>query len=343
MATVLVTGAAGQVGARLVRQLFALGYKVKGLVMPNDPMRVRIESLDMEVVEGNLLDPDLFPKLVVDVDAVIHTANLVSPLPGMSESEFFDNNVRGTFHLVRAASRRAEVLERFVHISSSGVYPNDAHKIAPRYYPVDELHPLRPIGVYPLTKIVNEHIVTVHARETGLRTVILRPSGICSGDAILRRFTVGSVCSRLKTGQAHPKSALYMENGTELWHALEQAAESPDQPCAIYDLQSRPWLYRPVDARDVAHGCICALESPAAVGEVFNIAAPHVIPFPQAAGIISEATDQNMLEWKVPVRWVYDLDIGKAKGRIGYHPRWGIKEMVRSALAVRRGESDGMS
>ncbi|MEM2935705.1 MAG: hypothetical protein QW231_00830 [Candidatus Bathyarchaeia archaeon] len=61
----------------------------------NDQMQLCIEGLDIEVVKGNLLDPNLAPKLVADVDAVIHTANLVSLLPGMSESEIFDSNVRG--------------------------------------------------------------------------------------------------------------------------------------------------------------------------------------------------------------------------------------------------------
>lgn len=340
---VLVTGAAGQVGSRLVRQLLRLNYEVKGLILPNDPLRTRIEGLDIKVVEGNLLDPNLAPNLVADVDAVIHTANLVSPLSGMSENKFFDNNVRGTFHLVRAASKRAKTLKRFVYISSSSVYPNDAHIIAPCYNPVDELHPLRPIGVYPITKITNEQIVSACERETGLKTVIVRPSGICSGDAILRRWSVSFVSNLLRIGQAHPRSSLYMSDGTELWHELEQAAESPNQLCAIYDEQGRPWMYQPVDARDVAHACVCALENPAAVGEVFNVSSPRAIPFSQATRIISKATGQSVLKWRVPVRWVYDLDISKAKGVINYRPQWGIEEMVRSALEVRRGESDGMS
>ena len=340
---VLVTGAAGQVGSRLVRQLLERGYKVKALILPSDPMQTRIEGLDIEVVEGNLLDPNLSPKLVADVDAVIHTANLVSPLPGMSESEFFDNNVRGTFHLIRASSKRANTLERFVYISSSSVYPNDAHIIAPCYNPVDEFHPLRPIGIYASSKMACEIIVAASTRESGLKTSIIRPSGICSGDAILRRWTVSFVCNLLKIGQAHPQGTLYMSDGTELWRELERKADSPDQLCAISDMEGRPWLQQPVDARDVAHACICALEHCDAIGEVFNIAAPQPIPFTQATRIISKATGQSVLEWRVPVRWIFDLDIAKAKSRIDYRPRWGIEEMVHSALAVQRGETDGMT
>lgn len=64
---------------------------MKGLILPNDPLRHRINGLKIEVIEGNLMNQSLAPKLVADVDAVIHTANLVSSLLEMSE---IDNNVR---------------------------------------------------------------------------------------------------------------------------------------------------------------------------------------------------------------------------------------------------------
>jgi len=343
MAKVLVTGAAGQVGCRLVRQLLEKGYEVKGVILPNDPARSRIDSLDLEVMEGDLLDPSVAEKAVRGVDAVIHTANLVGPLPRMSESEFFDNNVRATFHVVRAAGREADRIERFVHISSSSVYPSDSHQVAPCYTPIDEEHPLRPRGVYAMSKLIGEDIVNAVRRETGLRTAIIRPSGILSGDSVLGRWTVGFVSTILRAGQAHPDSELYMPDGTELWRDLEAAAASREQPCAVRDEEGRPWVYRPVDARDVAHALICALESPGAIGEAFNAAAPEPIPYPEAASVLSEVVGLPVLEWKVPVRWVFDVSIAKARSLIGYEPRWGLQEMVADAMAVRRGESDGMS
>ena len=343
MAKVLVTGAAGQVGCRLVRQLLARNYEVRGLVLPGDPARSRLQGLELEVVEGDLLDPQVAEKALEGMDAAIHTANLVSPLPGMSEAAWFDNNVRTTFNIARAAGRRADKLARFVHISSSSLYPNDSHEVAPCYDPIDEVHPLRPRGVYALSKLVGEDILWATRRETGLRATAIRPSGILSGDAVLRRWTVAFASIILKAGQAHPESALYRCEGGEPWTALEAVARSADQPCAITDLQGRPWMYRPVDARDVAHGLICALESPAAVGEAFNIAAPEPISYVEAAAILSERTGVPALSWQAPVRWVYDLSIVKARSLIDYRPRWGIREMIDDALAVRRGESDGLS
>ena len=341
MSLVLVTGAAGQVGSRLVRQLLERNYEVRGLILPDDPNQSRLDGLEIEVVEGNLLDMEVCERAIEGVDAVIHTANLVGPLPGMSETEFFDNNVRNTFNIVYAASKRADTLQRLVYISSSSVYPNDAHIIAPCYNPVDEMHPLRPQGTYPLGKVIGEQIVTTYARQTGLRSAIIRPSGICSGTAVLGRWSVGFVCGILRTGQSSPRSALYMSDGTELWHELEAAAVSNEQLCAIRDSEGKPWVYQLVDARDVAHGCVCALESGAAIGEVFNISAPRPITYDEASQAIAKETGQSILEWQTPVRWVFDLDNTKARCLIGYQPKWGIKEMVASALTVQRGESDG--
>jgi len=72
----------------------------------------------------------------------------VSPLPGMSDPDFFNNNVMNTFNLVSSAAKIANKIMRFVYISSSSVYPNDSHLIAPVYNPIDEMHPLRPEGSY---------------------------------------------------------------------------------------------------------------------------------------------------------------------------------------------------
>jgi UDP-glucose 4-epimerase len=339
---ILVTGAAGQVGSRLVRQLLAKNYQVKALILPEDPNRNRLDGLDIEFMEGNLLDTAICEKAIENVDAVIHTANLVGPLPGMSETNFFSNNVISTFNIANTASKQADRLRRFVHISSSSVYPNDAHAIATEYNPVDEEHPLRPEGAYPISKLVGEEIVRGYTRQTGLKSTILRPSGICSGTAILGRWSVAFVCNILRAGQRNPRSSLYMSDGTELWHDLEAAAESKDQPCAVRSTSEEPWVYQLVDARDVAHGCICALENDSEPGDVFNISAPEPITFDEAAEVISQLTGAEILNWRVPVRWLFDLGNTKARQKINYRPRWGIREMVESALAVQRGQSDGL-
>ncbi|MCS7263830.1 MAG: NAD(P)H-binding protein [Armatimonadetes bacterium] len=71
---VLVTGAAGQVGSRLVRQLLKSNHQVRAAVLTNDPLISRLKGLEIEIVEGNLLDLEFSEKILDGVDAVIHTA-----------------------------------------------------------------------------------------------------------------------------------------------------------------------------------------------------------------------------------------------------------------------------
>ena len=99
-------------------------------------------------------------------------------------------DISSVFGAMHAASRRdqlppwtmrADRLERFVHISSDAVYPMGNHNsLPPSYYPVDELHPKRPVALYPACKLVNEVQVESVARATGLRTAMIRPAASIS-------------------------------------------------------------------------------------------------------------------------------------------------------------------
>jgi nucleoside-diphosphate-sugar epimerase len=327
---VLVTGAAGQVGCRLVRQLLERNHEVVGTILPDDPCRERLDGLEVELVEGDLTDGDFVKRSVRGVDAVIHTANLVGP--------YFENNVKTNLEVSRACGERADSLDRLIYVSSSGVFPNNGEVIACAYHPVDELHPKRPDSEYSLSKLIGEELVEMASRRTGLRTVIVRPSHVLSGGAILKQFTVERVCSVLKAGQRNRRSELYMSDGTELWRQVEASARSEDQPCSVRDLEGRPWYYQPNDARDVA-GCLtCALEAPGAVGESFNVGAPLPFTFPEGAQLLSQITGQEVLDIRLPVRWRYDHDITKAKSWIGFQPRGDLKTMMASAKAVVAGE-----
>ena len=274
---ILVAGAAGQVGCRLVRQLLQRNHEVRGTVLPDDPALARLHGLDIELAAGDLTDEAFVSGAVAGVDAVIHTANYVGPQ--------FENNMQIDRLITRVCGAHADRLERLVYTSSSGVFPNNGETIACAYHPVDERHPQRPIGEYSLGKLLGEEFTRMAARETGLRTSIVRPSHVQSGDAILGRFTVGAVARLLQKGKGSPLGELHMADGTELWHDLLAEAVDEAQPCSVRDLDGRPWLYQPNDARDIAHMLVCALEEPGALDESFDriqdeLAVTGVCPIP---------------------------------------------------------------
>jgi UDP-glucose 4-epimerase len=329
---VLVTGATGQVGCRFVRQLLARNHEVRGTVWQGAPEAelARVQGLDLELRTGDLADVDFVRRAVQGVDAVVHTANLVGP--------YFENNVQTTLQVSRACGEAADRLDRFVYVSSSGVFPNDSHVLAPVYHPVDENHPKRATSEYNLSKLIGEQLTELAAQRTGLRTVIVRPSHVLSGEKVLAQFTVQRVVGNLKSGQANPGSELHMADGTELWRQVEAQAEDPSQPCSVTDLEGRPWYYQPNDARDMAHALVCAVERPEALGESFNIGAPEPFLFTEGARLLAELSGRRLLEVKLPVRWRYDHAHGKARGWIGYEPRGSLGVMMRDAWAVKQGE-----
>ncbi len=324
---ILVAGAAGQVGCRLVRQLLERNHEVRGTVLPDDPALERLEGLDIELAAGDLTDEAFVEGAVAGVDAVIHTANIVGPQ--------FDNNMQIDRLIARVSGKHADQLERLVYTSSSGVFPNNGETIACAYHPVDERHPKRPMGEYSLGKLIGEEFTKMAARETGLRFSIVRPSHVRSGDAILGHFTVGAVAGLLERGQNAPLGELHMADGTELWHDVLARAEDENQPCSVRDLDGRPWLYQPNDARDIAHMLVCAVEEPGAVDESFNCGAPAPFSFPEAAAILAEESGVEPLEVRVPVRYQYDHDNTKGRSLISFRPRGSLQAMIKSALMVR--------
>ncbi len=338
MAKILVTGPCGEVGRRVIFQLLQQGYEVRCIALPTDRYLDQITKWDVDVVYDSPLMLDGATRAIQSVDGIIHTAITYSPQKSLSEAQKYNEHVMMTYNLATAAAKQGRC--RFVYNSSSAVYPNDTHVIEACYHPIDELHPLRPIGSYAVSKLIGENLLRVIYRESEMPFSVVRESGVVAGTAILSRFTVGFVMNILKIGQHKSNSALYMHDNTELWHDLEAASSSPDQPCSVTNMQGDPWIYQVVHAADVAQCLITALECPAAINEVFNVAAPDYINYKDAAELLAESSGLPVLHWKVPVRWIFDLEIKKAKSYMNYMPSWGMERMLKTAYTIKTGDMD---
>ncbi|MBD3232695.1 MAG: NAD-dependent epimerase/dehydratase family protein [candidate division Zixibacteria bacterium] len=111
---VLVTGASGQLGRRLVPALIGRGYTVKGHYRSREKAS-RYATMGMETILGDLTEPSWLNDAVSGCDAVIHCAAKVSLRPENRE-EMQRVNVSGTEAVVEAC--RNEDVRRLIHVSS---------------------------------------------------------------------------------------------------------------------------------------------------------------------------------------------------------------------------------
>jgi NADH dehydrogenase len=146
---VLVTGAAGEVGRRLVRRLAGDGWRVRALVLPGDPLRARLDGAGCEIVEGDIRDARSLAPAVDGADTVLHLAAVILARdPGAYDAI----NRQGTANLVPAAA--AAGVRHFVYVSSASV-------VYPR------------LTLYGQSKLAAEKLV---AAERGLAHTIVRPT-----------------------------------------------------------------------------------------------------------------------------------------------------------------------
>ena len=101
---VLVTGAAGHVGANLVRRLLEDGVRVRVLLRHEDN-NAALEGLDVERTFGDIRDLNATRRAIEGCQGVYHVAARISTIEGnrAHRREVFDCNVVGTRNVLRAA------------------------------------------------------------------------------------------------------------------------------------------------------------------------------------------------------------------------------------------------
>jgi dihydroflavonol-4-reductase len=165
---VLVTGATGFVGANVARLLVADGYRVRVLARPASSLRA-LEGCSVEVVRGDILQPDSVARAIKGCPQVFHVAadyRLWAKDPG----EIYRSNVDGTRTMLEACAEAR--VERVVYTSSVGTLglPRDGG-LGTETTPVslDDM-----IGPYKRSKFLAERVAEEYAAR-GLPIVIVNP------------------------------------------------------------------------------------------------------------------------------------------------------------------------
>jgi nucleoside-diphosphate-sugar epimerase len=114
---ILITGASGQLGRRLIRELIKRGYRVRAHYRSREKAKKYCPD-KVQTVFGDMLEKNWLDGAVKDATCVIHCAARVSVRP-LSEADtdyMYKVNVTGTQNLIEAC-RRAGV-ERLIYMSS---------------------------------------------------------------------------------------------------------------------------------------------------------------------------------------------------------------------------------
>ena len=170
--TILVTGADGFIGSHLTEMLLGLGYKVRALAQYNSfnswGWLEGIKHPGLEVVCGDVRDPDFCREITAGCGTVFHLAALIAiPYSYVAPDSYVDTNIKGTMNMCQAA--RFAGVDRIVVTSTSEVYGTAIE------VPIPETHPRQPQSPYSATKIGADAIAESFYNAFELPLVIARP------------------------------------------------------------------------------------------------------------------------------------------------------------------------
>lgn len=309
MAKVLVTGATGFIGSHLTEELVKQGEEVRAFVRYNSrDERGLLEALprevqnQLEVVPGDLKDPDGVRKAVKGCAKVFHLGALIAiPYSYFHPFNFIQTNVEGTAHLLNACLQESAI-ERIVHTSTSEVY-GTAH-----YVPIDEKHPLQAQSPYAASKIAADKLAESYYLSFGLPVTTLRPFNTFGPRQSLRAV-IPTILSqvlgdeKIRLGNTSPR---------------------------------RDFLF----VRDTVRGFIALGKCDRAVGKVVNIGTGEDIAIGELVEIVLgmmgkkreiEVEDQRIRPEKSEVMQLLS-DTRLAQALFGWRPRYTLEEGLKETI-----------
>lgn len=165
----VVTGASGHIGNNLVRSLLTEGRQVRVMTHCNSSP---LDTLDVEKIHGDILDPDALNAVCEDAEVVYHLAARVSIESG-GWAELHSINTSGTRNVANACLKNR--VRRLIHFSSI-----DAIEQKPVDIPVNESSPLATSKRHPPydRSKAEAEIEIMSAMNKGLDAVIINPTSV---------------------------------------------------------------------------------------------------------------------------------------------------------------------
>jgi len=334
---ILITGGAGFIGSHLADDCLHRGHGVRVLdnlspQVHGDSDRPAYLHPDVELVRGDVRDPEAVRRALAGVDAVFHLASAVGVGQSMYEiAHYTSTNNLGTAVLLEALIERP--VPRLVVASSMSLYGEGLYQAADGTLvpgaerSIEQLRraewelqdgagmPLTPVptpetkppslsSIYALSKFDQERMCLMAGRAYNIPTVALRFFNVFGTRQALSNPYTGVLAifaSRLLNNHA----PLIFEDGE----------------------QQRDF----VSVHDVVQACRLALTVPGAAGQAFNVGSGRAITVREVAALVSGILGKD-IEPEICGKYrVGDIrhcvaDISRARDVLGYEPSVSIEE-----------------
>lgn len=215
---ILITGATGFIGSRVVRRLLDRGFRnLRCFARPSSDVANRYslgrnDAAQVEVMEGNLLSRDDCLAATKDAAVVLH---LAAARGEKSFPDAFMNSVVTTRNLLEATVQHG-CLRRFVSVSSFAVYTNNGKSrrtVLDESSPVEQRPELR-AHAYTFAKVKQDEIVKDYGDRFKIPYVIVRPGYVYGpgNEAITNRVGIGTFGIFLHLGGSNTIPITYVDN-----------------------------------------------------------------------------------------------------------------------------------
>ena len=307
----LITGGAGFIGSHLSDALINRGDQVVVLDNLTTGNKSNIEHLlthqNFKLIEGSILDTKLVDQTIQSADHVLHFAAAVGVFNIVNKPlDSLTTNLRGTENILEASSKHnKEVLIA----SSSEIYGKNVS--GPLNEESDRIvgSPLKSRWSYSEAKAIDESMAQFYHLEKGLKTRIIRlfntvgPRQVGHYGMVVPRF----VSAALK-----------------------------NEPLTVYGSgnQSRCFCH----VYDAIGGILAVIDSPATIGDVFNIGNNFEVTIEELAQQVIKGTGSQSTITKTPYDTAYNPgfedmqrripDISKIERIVGWTPKLSLDTII---------------
>jgi nucleoside-diphosphate-sugar epimerase len=189
MKKILITGAGGYVGAKLVPALLDKDYSVTALDLFIYGKEVLDEHKNLKVVVGDIRNTNILKEVIPSHDAVIHLA-CISNDPSFELNPQLGQSINLDAFEPMVQISKKEKIKRFIYASSSSVYGLKSEKN------VTEDVSLEPLTDYSKFKVECEKILKPFNSED-FTTVTIRPATVCGYSRRQRLDVVVNILTNL--------------------------------------------------------------------------------------------------------------------------------------------------